>query len=163
MESNKFSLVATVVVLTFLTPTAFAVWHTNYEVASAAAEPAESDDHIEVALAAAEPDLDESIEVASAAAEPADPVDYYDNIMVKNESIISTGLIRRKVDGCTTSICNMMFSPCKMGCICVPFGTLPIGLCIGLCHCNFTPPPGPQPQPPSVTLSPSPSPSPLMF
>ncbi|KAL6126498.1 hypothetical protein ACLB2K_074546 [Fragaria x ananassa] len=100
----------------------------------------------------------------SAAAE-LDHEDYYDNIMVKNGSIVSTGLIRRKVDGCTTPVCNTMIIPCKMGCICVPLGMLPIGLCIGLCHsCNFTPPgpapAGPKPRPPFPPQSFSPLPSP---
>lgn len=147
METPKFSLVvivAMVLVFTFFPPKTFAV---NYEVASAAAEKPDSD-----------------IEVASAAAE-LEHEDYYDNIMVKNGSIVSTGLIRRKVDGCTTSVCNTMIIPCQMGCICVPLGMLPIGLCIGLCHsCNFTPPspaPGPKPRPPfpPQLFSPLPSPS----
>ncbi|PRQ58862.1 hypothetical protein RchiOBHm_Chr1g0363911 [Rosa chinensis] len=140
MESKRVGLVAVaaaamVLVSPFFNPTAFAVRHKNY-------------------------DSNDGNEVASVDAEPG-PVDYYDNIMVKDESSRSTGSKRLKVDdGCPSSVCDMT-KPCKIGCICVPFVPFPIGTCVGIC-CQINPPPGAPPLPPS-SPSPSPSLSPVMF
>ncbi|KAL6126497.1 hypothetical protein ACLB2K_074545 [Fragaria x ananassa] len=81
------------------------------------------------------------------------------NIEVANyASVADDHDVNDEEDGCKGSVCNIVQFPCHEGCVCVPIGILPIGICAGTC-CG-TPSPSPSPTPPSPPEPPSPAPKP---